>query len=525
MRILVVDDDQLDRLAVRRALQEAGISTTVDEAASGAEALGLVGPGSHDCVLLDYFMPGDDSVALLRSISEVASDVPVVIFTGHGDEEVAVRFMKAGAVDYLPKASLSPERLATSLRYAGEMARVAEQRRLAEQALQAREAEFRTLANAIPQMAWMADTSGRRYWYNERWYEYTGMRPDESLGLGWHLVFHPEQRAEVIQSQVARFEQGAEWERTVRLRRRDGEYRWFLARAMPVRAADGEIHGWVGTDTDITRQKEHELERERLLLQERAARAEAERATQARDDMLAIVAHDLRTPLQAIALSASVLATTKNDVQRQRRAHLIQRSARDMQRLISDLHDIAGIESGAFSVVQEPVDVRRAVAEAVELFEPDAVAAGIDLRSEVAVDLPLVAADPGRLAQVLGNLLANGLKFTSAGGAVSLSATASETEVRISVQDTGQGIPPAHLPHIFDRYWRGHREARSGAGLGLAICKGIVEAHGGWIGAASSPGQGTTVEFALPRTGRRAGAPESEREGSNTGRAASAAES
>jgi len=498
MRILVVDDDKLDRLAVRRSLQEAGISAAVDEAESAAEAIELVRPGSHDCILLDYHMPGDDSTALLESILSAASDIPVVIFTGRGDEDVAVEFMKRGAVDYLPKASLTPERLATSLRYARESARRAAERRLTEQSLQEREAEFRTLAHVIPQMAWMADAQGRRYWYNERWYEFTGLLPDESLGLGWHLTHHPDMRSEVIDSQSAKFEQGVAWEQTVRLRRRDGAYRWFLARAMPVRSASGELHGWVGTDTDITQQKEHELERERLLLLERTARAEAERATKARDDMLAIVAHDLRTPLQTIALSSSILADAHDDDERRRRVGLIERSTGEMQRLISDLLDIAGIESGTFSVLREPVDVRQSIAEALERFEPSAAGAGIALSCDVAADLPPVEADGDRLTQVLSNLLDNAIKFTPAGGAVTIRAAAADTHAHITVEDSGKGIPPEYLPHIFDRFWKADRKSRTSAGLGLAICKGIVEAHGGRIGVTSAPGEGTTIDFTVP---------------------------
>src|SRR5687767_339643 len=216
MRILVVDDDQLDRLAVRRCLQQAGIAAEVDEAGSGAEAIGLIRPGSHDCVLLDYHIPGSDTAALLRSVTDKAGDLPVVILTGRGDEGIAVEFMKSGAADYLPKAALNPERLATSLRYAQEMSRNAASRRRAEVALSEREAEFRTLANAIPQLAWMADTQGRRYWYNQRWYEYTGLRPDESLGLGWYLAHHPDHRSTVAASQAAKFGQGEAWEDTVR---------------------------------------------------------------------------------------------------------------------------------------------------------------------------------------------------------------------------------------------------------------------------------------------------------------------
>jgi PAS domain S-box-containing protein len=497
MRILVVDDDKLDRLAVRRCLQQTGIAAEIDEAGSAAEAIERVRPGSHDCVLLDYLMPGSDTVALVRSLAGQADDVPVVILTGRGDQDIAVEFMKAGAVDYLPKGALSPERLATSFRYAQEMSRSATARRRAELALREREMEFRTLANAIPQMAWMADTQGRRYWYNQRWYEFTGLRPDESLGLGWYLVYHPDQRSTVVASQAAKVEEGKGWEETVRLRRRDGEYRWFLARAMPVRGEDGAIRGWVGTDTDVTEQKEAQLERERLLGLEQAASAEAVRAARARDDMLGIVAHDLRNPIQNIAMAAAALTIVGED----KRTHLvdiIHRSTKEMERLISDLLDVTRIESGTFSINKTQVDVHALLADTCQRFEPQALARNIPLGWELSAEVAAIDADHDRLSQVLSNLVGNALKFTPTGGRVTLRAASDEGAMRISVEDTGIGIPPEDLPYVFDRFWQATRSSRAGAGLGLAICKGIVEAHGGRIWATSTAGSGTSIHITLP---------------------------
>jgi PAS domain S-box-containing protein len=489
-RILVVDDDALDRLTVRRCLQQSGISARLDEAASAAEAIEMVRPAAYDCVLLDYYMPGVDSVSLLRSFQAAAVDVPVVIFTGQGDEEVAVEFMKAGAADYLPKASLSPERLATSFRYAVEVSRSAAARRSAETALREREAEFRTLANSIPQMAWICDPPGR-------WYDYTGSRPDESLGLGWHLVHHPERRSGAIASLAAALSRGDVWEETVHLRRRDGVYRWFLTRAMPVRDAQGSILRWVGTNTDITEHKEGELERERLLALEQAARAQAERATKARDEVLAIVAHDLRNPIQTISMCASVLTQAADQDNRQRLAGIIERSTGEMERLISDLLDVARIESGTFSILKERVDVGALLADAVEQFEPQALVRRVSLASDVGEVVPVMA-DRLRLLQVLSNLLDNAVKFTPEGGSIRVRGRAIDGAVQISVEDSGKGISAENLPHIFDRFWQANRASRAGAGLGLAICKGIVEAHGGRIWATSIAGSGTSIHITLP---------------------------
>ncbi|HEX2096469.1 MAG TPA: ATP-binding protein [Solirubrobacterales bacterium] len=506
LRLLVVDDDELDRRTVRRALRQAGVAAVFEEAGSAAEAVERLRPGSHDCVLLDYYLPGTDPAELLHRLREAAGDVPVVVFTGRGDELIAVDSMKAGAVDYLPKAALTPERLVSSLRYAQTMARAAaarrraeDERQEAERALREREQEFRTLANAIPQLAWISDLEGRRYWFNERWYEYTGLRPHQSLGLGWWVVHHPDRRDEIVERQLAAFRGCEAWEETVYLRRHDGTYRWFLARAMPIRDESGAVLRWIGTDTDVTAQREASLEREELLTREQRARDEAERASRARDEMLAVVAHDLRSPVQTIVAAARMLTDGGEDESRRRQlATVVERSTREMDRLISDLLDVAQIEAGTLPLERQRVDVRRLVAEALEQIEPQAAVRRIAFEAELDEGLPPVEGDRDRLIQVMSNLLGNALKFTPEGRGVAVRAQAVGGAVQVTIADQGSGIDPEALPHVFDRFWQASRASRAGAGLGLAICKGIVEAHGGRIWADSALGRGTTMSFTLP---------------------------
>jgi DNA-binding NtrC family response regulator len=168
LRILLVDDDDFDRLAVRRCLQQCPVSVEMDEAVTAAETLERIDASAYDCVLLDYYLPGVAGLSLLHAVRAAVPDIPVVMLTGRGDEEVAVELMKAGAADYLPKAALTAERLATSLRHAVELARAAAAQRRAEHELRTQEALFRTLANSIPQLAWLSDHHGCRSWYNER---------------------------------------------------------------------------------------------------------------------------------------------------------------------------------------------------------------------------------------------------------------------------------------------------------------------------------------------------------------------
>jgi DNA-binding NtrC family response regulator len=153
LRLLIIDDDQSDRIAIKRCLQKADIAATVEEATSSVEALHLVRPNAYDCVFLDYHLPGEDGISVLHALQRLAPDVPVVVLTGQGDETLAVEFMKAGAGDYLPKSCLTPDRLSASLRHAVQVAKVSAAKRRAEEDLRQQEGLFRTLANAIPQLA------------------------------------------------------------------------------------------------------------------------------------------------------------------------------------------------------------------------------------------------------------------------------------------------------------------------------------------------------------------------------------
>jgi PAS domain S-box-containing protein len=257
LRILLVDDDVFDRLAVRRCLQQSIVAAQVDEAATAAETLARLGAAAYDCLFLDYCLPDVRGLVLLQAIHAAAPAMPVVIFTGRGDEELAVELMKAGAVDYLPKALLTSERLAASLRYAMEITLTTAAQRRAENELRAQEARFRALVNCIPQMAWIADHQGRRLWYNDRWYEFTSMTCEEARDLGWQRVHHPDHLDRVRAGQLAAFERGAEWEDTFPLRRHDGTYRW-LSRAVLIRDHDGRLMHWFGTHTDFTERLEAE---------------------------------------------------------------------------------------------------------------------------------------------------------------------------------------------------------------------------------------------------------------------------
>lgn len=226
---------------------------------------------------------------------------------------------------------------------------------------------------------------------------------------------------------------------------------------------------------------------------------EAQQATTARDEMLGVVAHDLRNPLGTIRMGASLLVeTTQPDQPQRRQAEIIQRASDRMNRLIQDLLDVRRMEGGRLTIEPRPVPVGTLMCEAAEMLRPLAEANGIALEAEPDPGLPEAMADPARVQQVLSNLIGNAVKFTPTGGHIRIHAEPVEREVRIAVIDDGPGIPPDQLPHIFGRFWQGKRTDRRGIGLGLAIAKGIVEVHGGRIWVESRVGEGSTFYFTLP---------------------------
>lgn len=253
--------------------------------------------------------------------------------------------------------------------------------------------------------------------------------------------------------------------------------------------------------------KRLEEDRLRALERERRAREEAEaayerarEATRQRDEVLGMVTHDLRSPLAGIGLAAEA-ALRKGRIDEETGLTLgsIQREADRLGRLLRDLLDVTSMEAGRFSVQEARCQVAGLLREATELFEPTAQERGIHLFVDFPESLPPVFVDRDRIEQVLSNLVSNAMKFTPKRGRIAVRAAMEGDTVRITVEDTGPGIPPEDQERIFDRFWQAARDRRhGGAGLGLAISRGIVDAHGGRIWADSRPAEGSAFHFTVP---------------------------
>jgi PAS domain S-box-containing protein len=336
-----------------------------------------------------------------------------------------------------------------------------------------------------------------------------GYQPSELLGRPMHRLIHgkradgspyPAQECPINKTlrygEPVRVEGEALW-------RKDGQSFLVEYSASPI--VEGEVSGAVVAFSDITARKSAEEEREALLQREREARAEAETAVRMREEMLAIVSHDLRNPLNSILGNASMLLQMPLDEeQRGRQLQVIQRSAERMNRLIQDLLDVARLHAGQkLALEPQPLDLAPVLTEACESFQPQVREKNQRLECLVASDLPPVRADRDRLMQVLSNLIGNAVKFTPGQGRIAVEAKPVEGEMRLTVTDTGPGIPADDLGSIFDPYWQARTTARLGAGLGLPIAKAVVESHGGRIWVESRLGEGSTFTFTLPLAGTR----------------------
>ena len=286
------------------------------------------------------------------------------------------------------------------------------------------------------------------------------------------------------------------------MRRKSGELRRILFSAEPLELR-GE-HCWLTLSRDITERKHAEEERERLLLQEKEAREEAEMASRMKDEFLATISHELRTPLTAILGWASMLNRgSLSQVQTRRALRVIEQSARSQAGLVDDILDTARIITGRLKLDAHPVEIEGVFQAAIDVIRPSAEAKRIALHVAIDDRDGIIFGDANRVQQVIWNLLSNAVKFTSEGGHVEARLSGTKGHIEIAITDTGMGIDPQFLPYVFDRFRQADSTSTrkySGLGLGLAIVRHVVEMHGGTV-AASSPGkgQGATFKVRFPR--------------------------
>lgn len=386
--------------------------------------------------------------------------------------------------------------------------RLYEELQRTEAALRETEGRFRMLAENMDQLAWTCDELGNVTWYNQRWLNYTGMTLEELKGWGWKQVHHPDYVDDVVEGVKRSRDTGEPWEDTFPLRGGDGNYRWFLSRAVPIRNEAGKIVSWFGTNTDITEQLNTQQELRKVA-------AEMSVANRRKTEFLAILGHELRNPLAPMRSGLEVMKTLKDDPHKLEEVRAtIERQTIHLTRLIDDLLDVSRIAQGKMTLEKRRVLLSEVVRNAVEEVRTIIEEAGQELTVSLPEQASSLDADPNRLAQILSNLLNNASKYTPEGGHIWLSASLQEGSVVVTVKDDGVGIPldlQAGVFEMFSQIDRALEKGYRGLGIGLTLVKRLVEMHDGTI-QVHSAGPGTGTEFSL-RFPQRGDLPEIEHNG------------
>ena len=373
------------------------------------------------------------------------------------------------------------------------------------------EDRFRAGADLAPIPIWIARPGEGLVWANRTWLDLRGRTLDEERGFGWVAGVHEDEATALDRRFAERLEGRAEFQFDLRMRRADGAFRWVLAIAIPRLATDGAFQDFLVYAIDLSDRKQLEMDREALLDGTERARQAAEVATQSRDELLAKVSHELRNPLNGILGWTQILRRgDASPEDYEKGIELIDLGARTLVQLVDDLLDVSRITAGKMRLSLAPSDLKKVIEAACQSVTPSATVKGVVIDCPLDGDTPHVMGDARRLQQITWNLLANAVKFTPRGGRVAVTIDTRGAFAVVSVKDTGIGISPEFLPHVFSAFTQ-QEEASTrryrGLGLGLAIVRHLTELHGGQVVARSAGlDQGSTFEVWLPVAAARAAA-------------------
>jgi PAS domain S-box-containing protein len=494
-RILLVEDDKIDQAAFERLVKQQGLSYDYTIVGSFTQARGILASTRFDVAIVDYLL-GDGTAF---DVLQLANDTPVIFATGAGDEEIAVKAMKAGAYDYIIKdaqrnylkilpqvveKALAHKKTADALKqYHNNLEALVKER--TEQLEEEKELLAVTLCSMSDGVI-AVDVEKRIILFNKVAENLTKWKYHEVQGKIVDEIFHPidEKTKNPGESPIDKVLSSRETETGSdrdALIARDGRECPISATAAPIRKNDGTMLGIVTVLRDVSR--EREIDRMKT-------------------DFISSVTHELRTPLTAIKAYITTILRDHDMTEQTKHEFLtvIDEESDLLKNLIEALLEVSRIESGTVKFSREPVDITAVIEQVLSAVRQLADTKGIQLKVDIADNLGVLQGDEGKIQSMVMNLVGNAIKFTPENGRVTISARRAGCELVINVSDTGLGIPKESLSKIFDRFYRVHRPGKQikGTGLGLAIVKEIVNMHGGRIEVESELDKGSTFTVFLP---------------------------
>jgi PAS domain S-box-containing protein len=486
IRILLLEDDPSDAQLIEDLLEADQLVSRIVCVQSHAEFLSALKDGDIDLILSDHKLPSFDGLSALNVALGVRPDLPFIFVSGTIGEEVAIEALKVGATDYVLKTRLS--RLVPAVRRALREARDRTARQDAEK-------ELRDVIDAIPAIAFTAQPDGSSVWINRQWVEFTGLSVEETTGSGWKSAVHPDDITEYAAHWHQSMATGEPFENEARHRRADGEYRWFLVRAVPLRDEQGKILKWYGILADIEDRKRAEQERERFRQLE-AHLAQMNRVSMM-GELAASLTHEIKQPIAAgIANATACRAWLRSDQLDISEASEAAEATMSCLSRATEIIDRVRSLYGSGKRERELVDINELVREMTTMLCDTASRNSVTVRTNLEKSIQLTMADRVQLQQVLMNLMLNGIEaMQKTGGELSVaSKTTEDGQLLISVSDTGCGLPADQSESIFEPFFTTKAQ---GTGMGLSISRRIVESHGGRLWANARPDRGSIFQFTL----------------------------
>ena len=481
--ILMLENSSSDAELILNRLNQEGIAHQAQRVATEHEFRQLLDREIFDVILAEYSLPGFTGVQALKLARDAQPETPFIFVSGALGEEIAVEMLKQGATDYVLKHRL--ERLGSAIYQALSLTDEIKKRRLAEAALHQSESRYRLLAEATPNFVWTADENGSIVFVNQRFHEYSGLSWEDILARKWHNCIHPDDlpHLRTAWDEALQSDEGFELEFRC-LRFSDGSYRWHLARVIPLLDETGKARQWLGTASDIETQKQAEqaLRRSNEELQQFAFAA----------------SHDLQEPLRNVSTFTQLLARRYKDQLDEEAHEYIRYAVEGAMRMNELIHDLLAYSR----IAMQEVTPQQVSMEAIFSTALDNLRLAIEESKAIVThdELPEITANATQMFQVLQNLLSNAIKYRSPDRPVQVHVGASEApgEWIFSVKDNGQGFDPSYADRIFGVFHRLHNRDVPGTGIGLSICKRVVERHGGHMWVKSRPDRGSTFYFSIP---------------------------